>query len=115
MGFLLSERHLRCQVSKALKKKFFHIENGKFRLLIHLEKFLGVNESPIITWGEIEGTPFRLDGSDTPYSSSSGPTFRIPEIPKREKLAMALADKASESYRDKKRKAIEAARSQLSG
>ncbi|EEB20233.1 es2 protein, putative [Pediculus humanus corporis] len=75
----------------------------------------GVNESPIITWGEIEGTPFRLDGSDTPYSSSSGPTFRIPEIPKREKLAMALADKASESYRDKKRKAIEAARSQLSG
>ncbi|KAK6641901.1 hypothetical protein RUM44_013621 [Polyplax serrata] len=75
----------------------------------------GVDESPLITWGEIEGTPFRLDGSDTPYVSSSGPTFRIPEIPKREKIAMALADKASESYRDKKRKAIEAARSHLSG
>lgn len=67
-----------------------------------------------MTWGEIEGTPFRLDGGDTPYISSSTPTFRIPEIPKREKIAMALADKASESYRDRKRKAIEAARSQLS-
>lgn len=22
--------------------------------------------SPLMTWGEIEGTPFRLDGSDTP-------------------------------------------------
>lgn len=22
--------------------------------------------SPFMTWGEIEGTPFRLDGSDTP-------------------------------------------------
>lgn len=23
-------------------------------------------ESPLMTWGEIEGTPFRLDGGDTP-------------------------------------------------
>ncbi|KAL0266599.1 UNVERIFIED_CONTAM: hypothetical protein PYX00_009096 [Menopon gallinae] len=75
----------------------------------------GVNESPLLTWGEIEGTPFRLDGGDTPYIATPGPKFRIPEIPKREKIAMALADKASESYRDRKRRAIEAARSQLSG
>lgn len=26
----------------------------------------GVAQSPLMTWGEIEGTPFRLDGSDTP-------------------------------------------------
>ena len=26
----------------------------------------GVDESPLMTWGEIEGTPFRLDGGDTP-------------------------------------------------
>lgn len=26
----------------------------------------GVAESPLMTWGEIEGTPFRLDGGDTP-------------------------------------------------
>lgn len=26
----------------------------------------GVMQSPLMTWGEIEGTPFRLDGSDTP-------------------------------------------------
>lgn len=24
--------------------------------------------SPLMTWGQIEGTPFRLDGSDTPIS-----------------------------------------------
>lgn len=28
----------------------------------------GVMQSPLMTWGEIEGTPFRLDGSDTPLS-----------------------------------------------
>lgn len=26
----------------------------------------GGMESPFMTWGEIEGTPFRLDGGDTP-------------------------------------------------
>lgn len=46
----------------------------------------GVSESPLMTWGEIEGTPFRLD--HTP-----GPSFRIPEPPRRERLAHALADK----------------------
>ena len=37
----------------------------------------GVNESPLMTWGEIEGTPFRLDGGDTPASSTPGPNFRV--------------------------------------
>lgn len=26
----------------------------------------GAMDSPFMTWGEIEGTPFRLDGGDTP-------------------------------------------------
>lgn len=26
----------------------------------------GPDQSPLMTWGEIEGTPFRLDGGDTP-------------------------------------------------
>jgi protein DGCR14 len=74
----------------------------------------GVNESPLMTWGEIEGTPFRLDGGDTPIRTSlQGPSFRIPELPKREKLALALAEKAGERHRDRKMKAIEAARKQL--
>ncbi|KAJ9595211.1 hypothetical protein L9F63_013498 [Diploptera punctata] len=74
----------------------------------------GVSESPLMTWGEIEGTPFRLDGGDTPIRTSlQGPSFRIAEPPKREKLALALAEKAGERHRDRKLKAIEAARKQL--
>ncbi|XP_050521864.1 splicing factor ESS-2 homolog [Daktulosphaira vitifoliae] len=75
----------------------------------------GVNQTPLMTWGEIEGTPFRLDGSDTPLTpNNSGPTFKIPEQPKRERLAHALAEKASEGHRNKKIKALETARKQLS-
>lgn len=39
----------------------------------------GVAESPLMTWGEIESTPFRLDGSDTPYvERNHGPSFKVP-------------------------------------
>lgn len=38
----------------------------------------GVAESPLMTWGEIESTPFRLDGSDTPYAERNhGPSFKV--------------------------------------
>eukprot|EP00918_Siedleckia_nematoides_P084334 GHVU01185193.1.p1 GENE.GHVU01185193.1~~GHVU01185193.1.p1 ORF type:complete len:127 (-),score=4.81 GHVU01185193.1:366-746(-) len=68
----------------------------------------GVNESPMMTWGEIEGTPFRLDGSDTPVSvMTPGPAFRIPNVPKRDRLAMELAEKASKSHRAKKEEALQ--------
>lgn len=66
-----------------------------------------------MTWGEIEGTPFKLDGSDTPVRPSTGPSFRMAQPPKREKLALALAEKAGQRHRDLKQKAIEAARKQL--
>ncbi|CAN8015051.1 unnamed protein product [Ixodes persulcatus] len=53
----------------------------------------GVSESPLLTWGEIEGTPFLLDGSDTPLPRHpGGPQFRIPEPRSRERLALSLAD-----------------------
>lgn len=40
----------------------------------------GVCESPLMTWGEIEDTPFRLDGSDTPLiERSHGPAFKVLE------------------------------------
>ncbi|XP_057331420.1 splicing factor ESS-2 homolog [Microplitis mediator] len=71
----------------------------------------GECESPLMTWGEIEGTPFRLDGGDTPLlRSNQGPSFRMAEPPKREKLALQLAEKAGERHRDRKSKALEAAR-----
>lgn len=74
----------------------------------------GECESPLMTWGEIEGTPFRLDGGDTPLlKTSQGPSFRMAEPPKREKIALQLAEKAGERHRDRKNKALEAARRSL--
>ncbi|CAB3373718.1 Hypothetical predicted protein [Cloeon dipterum] len=57
-------------------------------------------ETPVMTWGEIEGTPCRLDT----------PSFRMAETPRREQIAMELADKAGQRHRDLKLKAIQAAR-----
>lgn len=70
-----------------------------------------IDSSPMMTWGEIEGTPFRLDGGDTPLrTSASGPSFHIAEASKRETLALQLAENVSEKHRAKKSKAMEAAK-----
>ncbi|ESO01895.1 hypothetical protein HELRODRAFT_94284 [Helobdella robusta] len=70
----------------------------------------GVDASPFMTWGEIEGTPFRLDGMETPrFGSGSGPNFKIPEVPKRDRLLHQLADKASKAHRAKKMEALKQA------
>lgn len=38
----------------------------------------GVEDSPFMTWGEIEGTPFRLDASDMPITGGdSAPAFKV--------------------------------------
>uniref|UniRef100_A0A1A9WC46 Uncharacterized protein n=1 Tax=Glossina brevipalpis TaxID=37001 RepID=A0A1A9WC46_9MUSC len=66
--------------------------------------------SPLMTWGEIEGTPFRLDGSDTPVRSNAGPSFRINETSRRENIALALAEKIGEKMRAQKQKAMDTAR-----
>ena len=59
--------------------------------------------SPFMTWGEIEGTPMRLDA--TP-GSASGPTFKIPEPPRREQLGHQLVEKMSKEHRNKRKEAI---------
>jgi len=54
----------------------------------------GVDESPFITWGEIEGTPLRLDQEDTPLDiggSADGPHYKIPSAPVRDAKAHALS------------------------
>lgn len=65
------------------------------------------DESPMMTWGEIEGTPFRLEAA-TPYSchSGDGPEFKIPDIPEREKIHLSLEEKASAARRKKKQEAF---------
>ncbi|VDN89695.1 unnamed protein product [Brugia pahangi] len=65
----------------------------------------GVDESPFMTWGEIEGTPFRLDASDM-ATPTSAPAFKIPEVPVREKIAQSIAETIAKRYHDKRKIAI---------
>uniref|UniRef100_A0A0N5AXG3 DGCR14-like protein n=1 Tax=Syphacia muris TaxID=451379 RepID=A0A0N5AXG3_9BILA len=66
----------------------------------------GVDESPFMTWGEIEGTPFRLDASDLTPSFNNAPTFKIPEVPVREQIAQEITERIAQRYRNKKNAAI---------
>lgn len=89
-----------------------------------------------MTWGEIESTPFRLDGSDTPIAERNhGPSFKVcrpgwgmldvrlfaftdvpiiffscsPKIPepgRRERLGLKMANEAAAKNRAKKQEAL---------
>ncbi|KAK1439776.1 hypothetical protein QVD17_05596 [Tagetes erecta] len=66
----------------------------------------GVDESPFITWGEIEGTPLRLEPEDTPIDiggSGNGPQFNIPLPPSRDVKAHSLSREAARKIRDRSR------------
>lgn len=66
----------------------------------------GVADSPLMTWGEIESTPFRLDGSESPYiERNHGPSFKIPEPGRRERLGLKMANEAAAKNRAKKQEA----------
>jgi protein DGCR14 len=65
------------------------------------------DESPMMTWGQIEGTPFCLDaGNETPRAVNSGPSFKIIETPVREQLALELVEKNAAQHRKKKAEAM---------
>ncbi|KAL3849194.1 hypothetical protein ACJIZ3_011076 [Penstemon smallii] len=64
----------------------------------------GVDESPFITWGEIEGTPLRLEPEDTPIDiggSGNGPQFKIPMPPTRDVKAHSLSREAARKLRER--------------
>lgn len=66
----------------------------------------GVDESPFITWGEIEGTPLRLETEDTPVGiggGGDGPHFKIPLPPSRDVKAYNLSRDAARNLREKSR------------
>ncbi|XP_047310681.1 splicing factor ESS-2 homolog [Impatiens glandulifera] len=66
----------------------------------------GADESPFITWGEIEGTPLRLDLEETPIDiggSGDGPRFKIPFPPTRDLKAHSLSRDAARKVRDRSR------------
>lgn len=75
----------------------------------------GVDDPSLMTWGEIEGTPFRLDGGDTPHAKSTGPSFRLQDVPARDRLAFELADKARQKHREKKIQALNTMQAHLQG
>ena len=65
------------------------------------------DESPMMTWGQIEGTPFCLDaGNETPLVADNGPQFKMIETPLREQLAMELVEKNAAQHRKKKLEAM---------
>ena len=68
---------------------------------------VGVDASPLMTWGTIDGTPFHLETDLTPHS---GPTFKMPKAPKREELAHRLVEKAAKANKERKKAAAMAAR-----
>jgi len=71
-------------------------------------------DSPLMTWGEVESTPYRLEGCATPLPhSQGGPSFHIREVPKRDRIGKELADKNSKYYRERKMKAIEQVKSSM--
>ncbi|CAH0713847.1 unnamed protein product, partial [Brenthis ino] len=60
----------------------------------------GPDQSPLMTWGEIEGTPFRLDGGDTPLPAvGAGAAYRMLEGGARERIALQLAEQAARRRR----------------
>ncbi|XP_073530915.1 splicing factor ESS-2 homolog isoform X2 [Phyllobates terribilis] len=67
----------------------------------------GVDDSPLMTWGEVESTPFRLDGSETPYvEKTPGPSFKILEPGRRERLGLKMAKEAAAKNRAKKQESL---------
>lgn len=82
---------------------------GGYKYLVTPSPMPGAHgdESPMMTWGEIEGTPFCLDaGGDTPRLATSGPSFKINATPLRERLALELVEKNAAQHRQKKIEAM---------
>ncbi|KMS95031.1 hypothetical protein BVRB_013100 [Beta vulgaris subsp. vulgaris] len=66
----------------------------------------GVDGSPFITWGEIEGTPLRLEPEDTPLDiggSGDGSRFKIPFPPSRDVKAHSLSREAARKLKERSR------------
>eukprot|EP01100_Stratorugosa_tubuloviscum_P015908 TRINITY_DN967_c1_g1_i1.p1 TRINITY_DN967_c1_g1~~TRINITY_DN967_c1_g1_i1.p1 ORF type:complete len:656 (-),score=265.02 TRINITY_DN967_c1_g1_i1:54-2021(-) len=72
--------------------------NTNYSLLATPNLEPGIDASPIITWGRVDGTPLLLaDSRELGLNStpSNGKSFKIPETPKRDSIALKLADRMS--------------------
>ncbi|GMR42341.1 hypothetical protein PMAYCL1PPCAC_12536, partial [Pristionchus mayeri] len=66
----------------------------------------GVDDTPLMTWGEIDNTPFRLDAADIEVAPAAAPAFKIPAIPAREALAQTISETMGKRFHDKRKHAI---------
>lgn len=65
-------------------------------------------ESPLMTWGEIEGTPMVIDESLTPLLNAGGSgAYKMQESSNREQLHLEMVGKISERKKAERRKAAE--------
>ncbi|KAI6195554.1 hypothetical protein M3Y99_01900200 [Aphelenchoides fujianensis] len=76
--------------------------NGRFQPLPTPDPTVGPDDSPLVTWGQIDGTPFRLDAADMTPLPDNIPTFKMPEMTKRELIAHEMVDKLKRQNREKK-------------
>lgn len=60
----------------------------------------GVDESPFMTWGEIDGTPLRLDSDETPGGSERA-HFKMPPPPARDIKAHLLSRDAARKIKER--------------
>ncbi|XP_073980495.1 splicing factor ESS-2 homolog [Rhodnius prolixus] len=55
----------------------------------------GVNESPLMTWGQIESTPYKIDDSPLLHAQIN---YTLPEASKQENLAIKLSEEISRRH-----------------
>uniref|UniRef100_A0A0D9WQN1 DGCR14 protein n=1 Tax=Leersia perrieri TaxID=77586 RepID=A0A0D9WQN1_9ORYZ len=86
----------------------FYVESGKnanngYSFVRTPSPAPGVDESPFMTWGEIDGTPLRLDPEDTPGGSGGSDTahFKIPPPPARDVKAHLLSRDAARKIKER--------------
>lgn len=87
----------------------FYIESGKkaengYSYVMTPSPAPGVDGSPFITWGEIEGTPLRLEPEDTPVDiggNGEGPHYNVPMPASRDIKAHSLSREASRKLRER--------------
>ncbi|KAK9837831.1 hypothetical protein WJX74_005933 [Apatococcus lobatus] len=62
-----------------------------------------VENPPLMTWGDIDGTPLRLDADDDIHVEpvTAGPQFKVPEPAKRDELGRDMAQRARHSLQRK--------------
>jgi hypothetical protein len=75
---------------------------GRFQPIETPNPSIGADETPITTWGQIDGTPFPLDGSNMTPLPANVPSYKLPEMTKREIVAHEMAEKLKRQNKVKK-------------